>query len=434
MKIEFLNHASIAITCGNVSLLTDPWYTGTCFEEGWGLRFNNPQALERAATCTHLWISHFHADHFHAPTLRLLAKANPDILCLANRSSNFEVKPALARFGFRNIVELKERTDFSLSDQIRVIRYPATGIDNMLFMETPEGNVLNFNDCNLPLSTIRKIVAKFPKVDILLTNFNVAEKWLDPDCQSPEAIKARLKQRLKKIVDAVNPKIVVPFASHHYFRSADSVAQNDLLMTSDELVAVDSRVLPLKIGECIEYRRDEAPRVIAPAVPVRENAYEVYAPQETVTAADLLNAAELFQRQTKRHFLGVVGWLQTLRIRIPDLNQTLVLNPKAKPTFKTEAEGCHIATHSKNLLTWFTKPYGTDSFFVGAHFALLTRQVSPIRRLMLARLLIENRMDPVSLMKQFLLGSGWLHLFNRREELQSILISRKFAIGSGARE
>ena len=69
MEIEYLNHASVIIKDGAVQLLIDPWLWGTCFEEGWGLRFYNPDAIERTKDCTHIWVSHFHQDHFHRPTL-----------------------------------------------------------------------------------------------------------------------------------------------------------------------------------------------------------------------------------------------------------------------------------------------------------------------------------------------------------------------------
>ena len=36
-NIEFINHASVLISCGKISLLSDPWYNGAVFHHGWRL-------------------------------------------------------------------------------------------------------------------------------------------------------------------------------------------------------------------------------------------------------------------------------------------------------------------------------------------------------------------------------------------------------------
>ncbi len=90
MKIHLLNHASVLIEVGQVKLLTDPWFWGNCFENGWGLKYDNENALELAKQATHLWISHFHADHFRTPTLRKLVEVNLNIIVFGNRSLNFQ--------------------------------------------------------------------------------------------------------------------------------------------------------------------------------------------------------------------------------------------------------------------------------------------------------------------------------------------------------
>ena len=35
--IEFVNHASVIISHEDVSILSDPWFTGTAFDNGWRL-------------------------------------------------------------------------------------------------------------------------------------------------------------------------------------------------------------------------------------------------------------------------------------------------------------------------------------------------------------------------------------------------------------
>ena len=70
VKIHFLNHSSLLLEIEDVKILFDPWFDGTCFEGGWGLSHSNPDAWQPSSAATHLWISHYHSDHFHVQTLK----------------------------------------------------------------------------------------------------------------------------------------------------------------------------------------------------------------------------------------------------------------------------------------------------------------------------------------------------------------------------
>mgnify|MGYP003655807813 FL=1 len=66
MQIEFVNHASVLMTHGQVGLLSDPWYSGPAFHKGWRLLVETPEDKIAALLprVTHIWISHEHPDHF----------------------------------------------------------------------------------------------------------------------------------------------------------------------------------------------------------------------------------------------------------------------------------------------------------------------------------------------------------------------------------
>src|SRR5687767_9194527 len=248
MRIEYLNHACVIIKSGEQSLLCDPWFSGTAFGGGWGLQFDNPEALQKATSCTHLWISHFHPDHLHMPTLKQLGALSPEITALANDSANFRISEALQQTGFKNIVSLYERRKLPLTSDTKVMRYPTAGIDNMLLIETPEGRILNYNDCHLPIGALKLLMRKIGKVDILLNSFNHAIKFIDNPRKSDEEIRSQLLTNYKKVLDVINPTWVIPFASAHYYRTRDTQWQNESLLQSEDLVELDSRILPLRIG------------------------------------------------------------------------------------------------------------------------------------------------------------------------------------------
>ena len=109
-------------------MLSDPWFSGYAFEGGWGLKFENPEALERVAECDYLWISHPHPDHLHPPTLKRILEINPGIQVLGNHSLNFQLDTILSRMGFRNVTRLDERRPLALTPDLTVMRIPATGI------------------------------------------------------------------------------------------------------------------------------------------------------------------------------------------------------------------------------------------------------------------------------------------------------------------
>jgi UDP-MurNAc hydroxylase len=43
-EIKFVNHASVLVSHGNIRLLSDPWYFGSAFADGWNLLYENSDA------------------------------------------------------------------------------------------------------------------------------------------------------------------------------------------------------------------------------------------------------------------------------------------------------------------------------------------------------------------------------------------------------
>lgn len=263
MRIDILNHAALLLTSEQTSLLTDPWLEGTAFSGGWGLRYQNPAAFDVARHATHLWVSHWHSDHMHTPTLRKLATATPTMKVWANDSANFSMRGAFEKVGFRNIERFLERVTVSLAPEIDISRYPATTIDNMLLFRAEGRSVLNYNDCNLPLASLRRLRAHLGPIDLLFTNYNHATKLLGNE--TDEAIKDARWTALRRVADTLEPRFVVPFASSHFYRSEHSTNQNSSMIGYDEVAerAADPRILVARPGEAVEWAsNDRAPKVV----------------------------------------------------------------------------------------------------------------------------------------------------------------------------
>lgn len=431
MRIEYLNHASVIIKSDEQSLLCDPWFSGTAFGGGWGLQYDNPEALEKAKSCTHLWISHFHPDHLHMPTLKQLAALSPGITALANDSANFRVSEALQQAGFQKIVPLYERRKLSLTSGMKVMRYPTAGIDNMLLIETPAGRILNYNDCHLPIGALKLLIRKIGKVDILLNNFNHAIKFLDNPRKSDEEIRNQQKTNYKKVLDAINPRWAIPFASAHYYRTRDTRWQNESLLQGEDLVEIDERILPVKIGSEVTFDDQLQPTFSLPSAKVILNTQDIKLETESVPSAAVVNAAQDFGKRLKQSLLGLTFWIPELRIKVEDHRRVIRfdVNNQVFAEDDRQIEDAHLEAHSSALHQWFMKPYGADSFFIGGHFAVLSKSTTPIKRVLLACSLMEKRLSPRSLAHYLLRPGGIKFLLNRREEIVVTLSQRRLRVG-----
>jgi L-ascorbate metabolism protein UlaG (beta-lactamase superfamily) len=431
MKIEYLNHASVIIKSDEQSLLCDPWFSGTAFAGGWGLRYDNPDALEKAKSCSHLWISHFHGDHLHMPTLKQLAALSPRIIALANDSANFRISEALQRAGFTNIVPLYERRKLPLTSDVKVTRYPTAGIDNMLLIETHDGRILNYNDCHLPIAALKLLMRKIGKVDVLLSNFNHAIKFIENPRKSDEEIRDQLKTNYKKVLDAINPRWAIPFASAHYYRTRDTLWQNQSLLQGEDLVELDSRILPLRIGSEVTFDQQLQPTLSPPSARVSLNSKDIKLETESVPFDALIDAAKDFGKRLRQSLLGLTFWIPELRIRVEEYGRVIRfdVHNQIYTEEKREIESAHIEAHSSALSQWFGKPYGADSFFIGGHFTVLSKSIMPIKRVLLACSLMEKRLSPRSLARYAVRPEGVKFLLNRREEILVTVSQGRLRVG-----
>jgi hypothetical protein len=424
VRISVLNHASALIESAGIALVSDPWYAGTAFEDGWGLRFDNPAALAQAAAATHLWISHFHEDHLHIPTLRALAAINPDIVFLANRSWNFDLVPRATGLGFRNVVPLGERERLVLGGGIAVTRYPVTGIDNMLLVEGPGWSVLNFNDCVLPAVSQRMLARRLGPIDVFLCNFNHAGKLLHQRRTDDVRVKQALVSNFRQGAALFHPRFVIPFASHHYYRAPESAGQNTAMLTVAELGAIDPHVVPLNIGGSFVYQPEDGSGRIEHNDPPAEALLAVTPRGDSLPVETVRDAAAGYLRKLRTGF-GPLAWLlPPLRVRLADLGRTVVLAPAAAQVADDDGPG-DIACHSSMAQRWFSRTYGTDSFAVGAHFAIVSARKRRLVLHLAAALLVENKLDPRSMLRMLASRSGLRFLWNRREQILGVLVSGK---------
>jgi L-ascorbate metabolism protein UlaG (beta-lactamase superfamily) len=431
VRVHYLNHASLLVEVGRVRMLFDPWLEGTAFSGGWGLRYENPDAVEVGATATHLWISHWHSDHLHGPSLEKLADANPDVVVLANVSANFSMVDRMTSFGFRDVRPIGERETLELDSETICCRYPTAGIDNMLHIVSGSWSILNYNDCNLPAKAIQSLRKRIGPVDLLLTNYNHAGKLFD--VVDDETRKSQLIETLDLTTETFEPTRVVPFASSHYYRTAESADQNASMLDFADLEAHaknDERYVVLRIGD--EAILESPTRAVLhprrPALAQRE--LETHDYGRSVPWEELLDDVSVRSKALQGQFLhlGKLG-VPDLIVRVSDYGRSLRLAVGKEASEADASDTPHIEAHSQALRIWLARRFGDDTFIAGAHFKILEPDTTVIERWALVTLLEASHLDPQSCLQYLGEPEGRRFLWNRREEIVATLLGRRVKAG-----
>ncbi|MET0385460.1 MAG: MBL fold metallo-hydrolase [Polyangiales bacterium] len=423
LRVEYLNHASVLLHLGGVRLLCDPWFEGTAFAGGWGLRYLNPAAPALAATATHLWISHGHSDHLHPPTLRALARERPELSVLVNESADVSLAERLRELGFRRLISLPERQPLPLTAEVTLTRYPSAGIDNMLHVRAPGWSILNCNDCHLRPRALAALRRQLGPVDLLLTHYNHAGKLFDR--QPVAAEKQRSWQALSGLVDGIAPRWVIPFAGSHYYRAAESRDQNPSLLDFDELEGranADPRYVVLRIGDAVSFGAEHVVTRHVHQPPL------IAAQEERLEYGDgaswdtLRRAAELRCRALRSSFPLLSSLVGPLDIGVSDQRRVLSLDLRAGVS-ELPGGPTHLSAHSRALEGWLGRPQGDDSFIAGAHFRVGQADRATLRRWVALSLLHARRLSLRDLASLARTREGRGFLWRRREELLATLLA-----------
>lgn len=433
LRLESLNHACVLLRLGELSLLCDPWLQGTAFSGGWGLYYDNPAALQTAAQASHLWISHWHSDHLHEPSLRALARLNPGLTVLVNESANFSLSERMRSLGFTRLVRLPERIPLPLSASVVVTRYPTAGIDNMLHVQAHGWSILNYNDCNLRPRALASLARKLGPLDLVLTHYNHAGKIFE--LRDTEVQKQILWEALGRVREVLGPRYVLPFASSHYYRSIHSQAQNASLLSFDELQArasAEPSMLVLRVGDSLSWQDPRAtPRVERRLPALARQVEQTHDYGGSVPWETLLAAARTRCSSLQRGFPGLGYLLRPLRVAVTDHDRQLQLDLRRGASEATGAAP-HIAAHSKAVQDWLGRPFGDDTFIAGAHFQVCDGSqagLATLRHWVALCLLHASRLCVPDLLRYVRSREGRWFLWCRREEIAATLAAGGFDAG-----
>ena len=149
MQLEFVNHASLIFSKGDVNLITDPWIEGSVFQEGWSLLTPTKFTYDDFSRITHIWFSHEHPDHFFPPNVKKIpAEHKKNITVLYHKTNDKKVVEYCRNQGFKEVLELEPNKEYDLGDDFTIINTPF-GHDSWLHIKSEGKTYLNTNDCVL---------------------------------------------------------------------------------------------------------------------------------------------------------------------------------------------------------------------------------------------------------------------------------------------
>ena len=242
-SLQFINHASILVSHGDISLLSDPWYQGDAFHKGWNLihELKDDEIIALLDRVTHIWISHEHPDHFSILFFKKfghILKAN-NITILFQKTDDKRVESFISKSGY-NLKIINFNSWLDLSNDFKVLCFKDGFYDSGLAIKTSDKSIINLNDCEIKNKARCEEVLKVTgKCDILVTQFSYAA-WKG----GVENIKWRqlaAKEKLETMIlqaSYFEPKIIVPFASYIYFSNNINYYLNDSANKPSDVINV----------------------------------------------------------------------------------------------------------------------------------------------------------------------------------------------------
>lgn len=226
--VKLLSHASILIQVDGKKILSDPWYFGTAFNDGWELLYQPDleKIKSEIADVDIIWISHEHPDHLHFPTLKWIAQfVKKDVEIFFQKTNSAKVFEALKKNGYQNFRAMPHLERISISERVELACYAHRHLDSCLAVFSNNNFwLLNINDTELNKNDLRIIKRKLGSPSVIYNQFSIAgSNGIKSDLRSDAALV------IKKMVAhhmGLRSVITVPFASFVNFARKDNEYMN----------------------------------------------------------------------------------------------------------------------------------------------------------------------------------------------------------------
>ena len=391
-SLQFINHASVIISDGKTSVLSDPWYAGEVFHKGWNLLHenSNEEISEILDGITHIWVSHEHPDHFSVPFFKLFSKKIKalSIEILFQKTKDKRVVKFLADQGF-DVQELEFNQPKFLHDDFSITCIKDGFYDSGLLTEVNGEKILNLNDCEVTTENrANEVYSATGAVDVLLTQFSFAawkggqenKKWRD------EAAEEKINT-VRLQIEKFNPKLVIPFASFVYFSNAQNFYLNDAVNRPQDVVnkleRYADKILIMapydKIGDDHDSTNNEN------AIIFWDRKYSDIESIQKYHRIEIDQLIETFGQYCDRihknndiklikilRMISPIGVFTPCLVHLSDLNITVEFDYVSK-SFRETREEALLLMQSESLYFIFKYPFGFDTLTVNGCFEEVAR-------------------------------------------------------------
>jgi UDP-MurNAc hydroxylase len=389
-QLEFINHASVNISNGETSVLSDPWYQGDSFHKGWNLlcELEDSQIESLLHRISHIWVSHEHPDHFSIGFFKKFKNIiiQNKIIVLFQDTDDKRVESFLKASKFQLII-LQRNQWISLGKDFEVLNFKDGFYDSGLAIRTCNKTFLNLNDCEITTQArCKEIQNIIGNCDVLLSQFSYAA-WKGGESNLAwrrDAAKKKL-ETLKIQVDSFSPQYLVPFASYIYFSNEKNFYLNDSSNTPKDVsnYFAASGEITIKIMRPFEkFFPLLEPTSSDESTLFWEQKFQLVNLQNLnkYISTDLECLNESFQKYRDRVFannsksfiwlvktFSPVKFFGPLIIHLEDLNKTLRLNLFEEKLVVTNSPA-HITMSSESLNFIFLNTFGFDTLTVNGCF------------------------------------------------------------------
>ncbi len=238
MKFSVVGHACLQVEAAGQSLVVDPWLSDPIY---WGSWSHCPPPVydESIFEADHVFVSHWHYDHFDVETLR---RFHREAHLFVPRFPVSTLGAELADLGFTRVTEMVHGRRYRLAPDFFISSFQIQYLDDAVLAVEAEGRVLiDLNDAKPLPPSWRSLRRRFPRPDFLLRSHSPA--WSFPDCyrfdDPTEAAAVRRESYLEGFREAVrqlSPHNAIPFASGVCHLHREAREQNRHLIPAKELV------------------------------------------------------------------------------------------------------------------------------------------------------------------------------------------------------
>ena len=238
-QIKLVNHSSIFIEAksvnDNIKILTDPWYRGLAFNNGWALLYENEisEIENLLSQVNYIYLSHEHPDHFSIDFFKKFSEIikKKGIKIIFQFTKDKRVENFLKKIGLDLlIIKDKETTYLSEDKKIKITLFKQGHIDSAFLLESENYYHLNINDCDFldsELNTIKKFIKNRQKKIILYIQFSYAA--FRPDNEWLKKAAAYKLENIKVLFELFKCNLVIPFASFVYFCHEENFKLNEFM-------------------------------------------------------------------------------------------------------------------------------------------------------------------------------------------------------------